>query len=72
MANFSHFTSGTEVKWETRRGACTRICTVCLHLEQAFETLLEEMKLDTDVLEETFTLQLELVFFRAYSVTAQL
>ena len=30
--------------------------TVCLHLEQAFETVLEKMKLDTDVLEETFTL----------------
>ena len=39
----------------------------CLHLEQAFETLLEEMKLDTDVLDETFALQLELVFFQAYS-----
>ena len=26
--------------------------TVCLHLEQAFETLLEEMNLDTDVLEK--------------------
>ena len=26
--------------------------TVCLHLEQAFETLLEEMSLDTDVLEK--------------------
>ena len=31
--------------------ACTRVNTVCLHLEKAFETLLEEMKLDTDVLE---------------------
>ena len=31
------------------------------------ETLLEEMKLDTDVLDETFALQLELVFFQAYS-----
>ena len=30
----------------------------CLHLEQAFETLLGEMKLDTDVLDETFALQL--------------
>ena len=30
--------------------------TVCLHLEQVFETLVEEMKLDTDVLEETFAL----------------
>ena len=39
----------------------------CLHLEQALETLLEEMKLDTNVLDETFALQLELVFFRAYS-----
>ena len=26
--------------------------TVCLHLEQAFQTLLEEMNLDTDVLEK--------------------
>ena len=25
--------------------ACTRVWTVCLHLEQAFETILEEMKL---------------------------
>ena len=34
--------------------------TVCLHddLEQAFETLLKKMKLDIDVLEETFALQL--------------
>ena len=39
----------------------------CLHLEQAFETLLEEMKLDTDVLDETFALQLELVLFQAHS-----
>ena len=30
--------------------------TVCLHLEQAFETVLKEMKLDIDVLEETFAL----------------
>ena len=37
----------------------------CLHLEQASETLLEEMTLDTDVLDETFSLQLELVFFLA-------
>ena len=28
--------------------------TVCLHLEQAFKTLFEGMKLDSDVLEETF------------------
>ena len=27
---------------------------MCLHMEQAFKILLEEMKLDTDVLEETF------------------
>ena len=33
---------------------CSRVYTVCLHLEQAFETLLKEMKIDTDVLEETF------------------
>ena len=32
-----------------------RVYTVCLHLEQTFETVLEKMKLDTDVLEETFT-----------------
>ena len=32
--------------------ACTRVYTVCLHLEQAFETLLEEIKLDTDILEK--------------------
>ena len=30
--------------------------TLFMHLEQAFETLLEEMKLDTDALEETFAL----------------
>ena len=29
---------------------------VCIIMEQAFETLLEEMKHDTDVLEETFPL----------------
>ena len=34
--------------------ACTRVYTVCLHMEQAFETLVEEMKVNTDVLEETF------------------
>ena len=38
-----------------------------LHLEQAFETLLEEMMLDPDVFDETFSLQLELVFFTVYS-----
>ena len=27
---------------------------MCLRMEQAFEILLEEVKLDTDVLEETF------------------
>ena len=32
------------------------IYTVCLHLEQAFETARKEMKLDIDVLEETFAL----------------
>ena len=36
--------------------ACTRVWTVCLHLEQAFETVLEEMKLDTDILKETWAL----------------
>ena len=35
---------------------CLYTRTVCLHMEQAFETLLEEMKLDTDFLEETFVL----------------
>ena len=34
--------------------ACTRVYTVCLHMEQAFETLVEEMKVYTDVHEETF------------------
>ena len=34
--------------------AHTRVYTVCLHMEQAFETLFEEMKVYTDVLEETF------------------
>ena len=32
------------------------IHTVCLHLEQAFETVLKEVKLDIDVLEETVAL----------------
>jgi len=36
--------------------ACAQVYTVCLHLEQIFEAVLEEMKLDTDILEETFTL----------------
>ena len=43
--------------------ACAQVYFVCLHLDQAFETLLEELKFDTDVLEETFALQLELSFF---------
>ena len=30
--------------------------TVCLHLKQAFETVLKEVKLDIDVLEETVAL----------------
>ena len=38
---------------------------VCIIMEQTFETLLEEMKHDTDVLEETFPLYLESVLFRA-------
>ena len=29
-------------------GDCSRAYTVCLHLEQAFETLLAEMNLDTE------------------------
>ena len=33
--------------------ACICVNTVCLHLELAFETILEKMKLDTDVLEKT-------------------
>ena len=32
------------------------IYTVCSHLEQAFETVFKEMKLNIDALEETFTL----------------
>ena len=32
------------------------IYTHCLHFEQAFETVLKEMKLDIDVLEETIML----------------
>ena len=32
------------------------IDAVCLHLEQAFETVLKEVKLDIDVLEETVAL----------------
>ena len=34
--------------------SCTYVYTVCFHLEQALETVFEEMRLDTDVLEETF------------------
>ena len=34
--------------------ACTRVYTVLLHLEQAFETVFEQMNLDSDVLEGTF------------------
>ena len=34
--------------------ACSCFYTICLHLEQAFETVFEQMKLDTDVIEETF------------------
>ena len=30
--------------------SCTQVYTGCLHLEQVFETVLEEMKLDTDIL----------------------
>ena len=36
--------------------ACTRVCTVCIHLEQAVQTLFKEVKRDTDVLKETFAL----------------
>jgi len=36
--------------------ACRQVWTVCLHLEQGFETVLEEMKFDTDVLEESLAL----------------
>ena len=45
---------------------CTRVWTVCLRLEQAFETVLEEMKPDTDVLEEAWALLvhgLDQIFF---------
>ena len=34
--------------------ACSCVHTICLHLEQAFETVFEQMKLDTDVTDETF------------------
>ena len=33
-----------------------KLYTVGSHLEQAFETVLKEMELNIDVLEETFTL----------------
>ena len=36
--------------------ACTQVNTVCLHLEQAFETILKEMYLDTEVHKETIIL----------------
>ena len=42
-----------------------------LHLEQVFETALEEMKLDTDALEGTFALQLELILFQAYNCLSE-
>ena len=42
--------------WRYKIDMMLFIYTVCLHLEQAFETLLKEMKLDIDVLEETFAL----------------
>ena len=48
----------TPFKWESppRLPPVPRTCTQsnkhCLHLEQAFETLLEEMELDTDVLDD--------------------
>ena len=42
-----------------------RVCLFAF-IEQAFETILEETKLDTDVLKETFDLSLiELALFRA-------
>ena len=44
----------------------------CLDFEQAFETLLEEMKLDTDILDETFTLQLEYWSFSECTVVCRI
>ena len=38
-----------------------------LHEYTLYETLLESVKLETDVLDETCALQFELVFFRAHS-----
>ena len=51
--------------FERGRGARLYTNIRRLHLEQTFETLLEEMTLDTNVLDETFSLQLELLFFLA-------
>ena len=42
--------------WRYKIDMMLFIYTVCLHLEHAFETVLKEMKLDIDVLEETFAL----------------
>ena len=39
---------------------------------QAFETLLEEVKLDTDILDETFTLQLEYWSFLECTVACRI
>ena len=47
------------------------VYTVFMHLEQEFETLLEEMKLDTDVLEETFPSYNLNFYFYFYTYTWQ-
>ena len=44
------------IVWRYKIDMMLFIYTVCLHLEQAFETILKEMKLDIDALEETFAL----------------
>ena len=44
------------IVWRYKIDMMLFIYTVCLHLEQAFETVLKEMKLDIDVLDETFAL----------------
>ena len=49
--------------------ACTRVYTVYLHMEQAFEILLEEMKGDTDVLEETFRFITRIKYWSSFEHT---
>ena len=48
--------SPESIVWRYKIDMLLFIHTVCLHLEQAFETVLKEMKLDIDVLEETIAL----------------